>query len=403
MIKIVGKVNLKQLCNAKGRRLFKTFADYLDENVTEPEGEVYLSRLAEITKMYKYLLRTSDSPYLVASLVRTRQEPSSVTVYIETKKITVSGSVANMMKLINGILNDELKVETLCWDDFDLVDIIHGDNVTSPNIDWKKYGEEVDGPEFFMELLAKAVCKCKEVDIAHITAPWDSPAMGPWQPKTINAIFTAIAIEQEFRVKLRKLSLNFSQEYDGNGSMDYEIGNGNIRAAPGAPGLDANVFAEAVCKLEEVNFCDKAIDPTLEEAMFKKIQKTPKDQQILKSLQVRYVTTKPEILASAAVKLTNLQLQMAHSHHRHGRLGRETWQMFSPSQYDQCAQTKAILEKIYSTEDLQLRTLRISLSKRWYTSIDSFSSGYFPKKKMEMVEAKMEKVEIGEFWQIIDE
>ena len=90
--------------------------------------------------MYNYLLRTSDSPYLVASLVRTRQEPSSVTVHIETKKITVSGSVANMMKLINGILNDELKVETLCWDDFDLVDIDHGDNATYPNIDWKKYG-----------------------------------------------------------------------------------------------------------------------------------------------------------------------------------------------------------------------------------------------------------------------
>ena len=357
--------------------------------------------------MYNYLLRTSDSSYLVASLVRTRQEPSSVTVHIETKKITVSGSVANMMKLINGILNDELKVETLCWDDFDLVDIIHGDNVTSPNIDWKKYGDEVDGPEFFMELLAKAVCKCKEVDIAHITEPWDSPAMGPWQPKTINAIFTAIAIEQEFRVKLRKLTLNFSQKYDGNGSMDYEIGNYE---------LDANVFAEAVSKLEEVNFCDKAIDPTLEEAMFRKIQNTPKDQQILKSLQVRYVTTKPEILASAAVKLTNLQLQMAHSHHRHGRLGRETWQMFSPSQYDQVAQTKAILEKIYSAKDLQLRTLDISLSKRWYTSFDCWCpypglpagcfctarSCPYPKKKMEVVAAKLEKVEISELWQMLE-
>ena len=114
---------------------------------------------------------------------------------------------------------------------------------------------------------------------------------------------------------------------------------------------------------------------------------------------------------------------MAHSHHRHGRLGRETWQMFSPSQYDQCAQTKAILEKIYSTEaeDLQLRTLHVSLSKKWYTSIDCsciYLAGYikagwpypgctarscpYPKKKMEMVAAKMERVEIYELWQVLE-
>ena len=122
MSKFVGKVNLKQLYNPKVRNiLFKKFSDFLDENVTE--AEVYLSRLAEVTKIHKDLL-ISDSPYLVASLVRSRPE-NSVTVHIEVKKISVSGTVANMMKLIKyynnttttkyyyKILNDELKVETL--------------------------------------------------------------------------------------------------------------------------------------------------------------------------------------------------------------------------------------------------------------------------------------------------
>ena len=366
MSKFVGKVNLKQLCDPKvSNTLFKKFSDFLDENVTEAEG--YLSRLAEVTKIHKDL-PIVDFPYLVASLVRTRPKPC-VSVYIEIKKISVSGTVANMMKLINGILNDELKVETLCWDDFDLVNIDDGDDVTFPDIDWKQYGEEVEGPEFFMEPLAKAVCKCKEVVLMNSDGVGYS-TVGPWQPKIINAIFTALTTESKFNVSLRKLSLNFSP--------DYEIGSGNVHADSGAPGLEANVFAEAVCKLEEVNFCSMAICPTLEEALFQKIHDTPTDQQTLKSLQISYVTTKPKILAFAAVKLTNLELYMG------------DYKRFCPSHYDQCAQAKAILDKIHKVSQLQLRTLEVRLCEDFYKR----SKWSYPKKKMEMIEAKMEKVEI---------
>ena len=368
MSKFVGKVNLKQLYNPKVRNiLFKKFSDFLDENVTE--AEVYLSRLAEVTKIHKDS-PISDFPHLVTSLVRTRPE-NSVTVHIEVKKISVSGTVANMMKLINGILNDELKVETLCWINFDLVDIDDGDDVTFPDIDWKQYGEEVDGPEFFMEPLAKAVCKCKEVVLRNLEDVGCSN-VGPWQPKIINAIFRTIATEPEFKVSLRKLSLNFSP--------DYEIGSGNVRADSFAPGLEANVFAEAVCKLEAVNFCSMAISPALEEALFQKIQDNPIGQQTLKSLQIDYVTTKPKILASAAVKLINLELHMG------------DYKRFCPSHYDQCAQAKAILDRIYraNANELQLRTLEVRLYENCY----KMSKWFYPKKNMERIEAKMEKVEI---------
>ena len=113
-------------------------------------------------------------------------------------------------------------------------------------------------------------------------------------------------------------------------------------------------------------------------AMFLKIQDTPIGQQTLKSLQIDYVTTKPKILASAAVKLTNLILHMG------------DYKRFCPSHYDQCAQAKAILDKIHKVSQLQLKTLEVRLCEDFYKR----SKWSYPKKKMEMIEAKMEKVEI---------
>ena len=67
MSKFVGKVNLKQLYNPKVRNiLFKKFSDFLDENVTE--AEVYLSRLAEVTKIYRDLPISLSCPAATYSL-----------------------------------------------------------------------------------------------------------------------------------------------------------------------------------------------------------------------------------------------------------------------------------------------------------------------------------------------
>ena len=77
------------------------------------------------------------------------------------------------------------------------------------------------------------------------------------------------------------------------------------------------------------------------------------------------------------------------------------YKRFCPSHYDQCAQAKAILDRIYhaNAKKLKLRTLEVRLYENCYKR----SKWFYPKKNMEMIEAKMEKVEIGEFWQIIDE
>ena len=365
MIDKVGKVNLKQAINSDKDGLVEQFSSFLDKNGAK-------AKLADM-KMKMDLtsyLPLSTSPYLVLSLVR-KQTTSSFhvsNIHLDVKKISVEGSVVDKMILIEGILDKKVRTESLVWENFDLIGYDydeHGEN--GENVDWQEHREEADGPEFFIQPLVKAVLMCKEITLRNINQVRMGDA-GPWFPKIMNNIFTAIA--NESNLTLKKLVLNLDP--------DCEIGAGS-HLYLNKKGLDANIFAEAICKLEDVSFGNVAVQPELEEAMFKKIKSTPIKDLSMKSLQISYVTTKPQILACVAPKLVNVHLHMG------------DWKMYCSSDYDQCAQAKAILDRIHSAKRFQLETLEIDLHERYPRS-----KWCYPAMKIEEIKAKIKKIEISD-------
>ena len=65
--------------------------------------------------------------------------------------------------------------------------------------------------------------------------------------------------------------------------------------------------------------------------------------------------------------------------------------MYCSSDYDQCAQAKAILDRIHSAKRFQLETLEIDLHERYPRS-----KWCYPATKMEEIKAKIKKIEISD-------
>ena len=369
LIKFVGKVNLKQPCNSV---LIDEYAIYLKEN----------SIKADLTKVHE--ISNSLCPYfkslpdLVVSLVKSKNS-THVSTHLEVKDLGSGESAAGMAKMIERMSNGEVTVESLDLYDFDVTedefDYIRGENGARDICE--QFGKNVSGPEYFIGLLVKAVCMCKEVTLTNHGDP-----SGAYQPMVMNEILRAVAETPLSKLKLKKLEFNFW--------VDYELGvasNGGY----GSYGecLDANVFAAAVCKLEEVRFLGIPVDPELEEAMFKAIRDTPTESVVLKSLKISYVTTKAQILASAALKLVDLKLNFAS--HKYA----------VDNRHEQCSQAKAILDRIHKAKTLRLENLEIGLYDKIYhgeykTYYERRKSWSYPEFKMEEIKAKLKNLKIDD-------
>ena len=152
MFKLVGKVNLKQ---SYSLALIDEYAIYLKENSTTAD----LTNIQEIYASLSLLQSSSpslrfDSPTLVVSLIKSKNS-THVSTHLEVKNLAAchspgfgSESAEDIAKLMERLANGEVRVESLNLWDFDVTDdgefdIIYGE----------KFGEDVNGPELFIEYL----------------------------------------------------------------------------------------------------------------------------------------------------------------------------------------------------------------------------------------------------------
>ena len=336
---------------------------------------------ADLTKVQE--ISNSLCPYfkslpdLVVSLVKSKNS-THVSTHLEVKDLGSGDSAAGMAKIIERMSNGEVTVESLDLYDFDVTedefDYIRGENGARDICE--QFGKNVSGPEYFIGLLVKAVCMCKEVTLTNHGDP-----SGAYQPMVMNEILRAVAETPLSKLKLKKLEFNFW--------VDYELGvasNGGYGSYGDC--LNPNVFAAAVCKLEEVRFLGIPVDPELEEAMFKAIRDTPTESVVLKSLKISYVTTKAQILASAALKLVDLKLNFASHEYATGNI------------YEQCSQAKAILDRIHKAKNLRLENLEIGLyDKIYYWGCKTYGkrkSWSYPQVKIEEIKAKLKNLKIDD-------
>ena len=360
MIKFVGKVNLKQTYCSE---LIDQYAKYLEKNSAKAD-------LPNVQEIHASLSPFQSPPDLVVSLVKAK-ESVQVSTQLSVKKICRSDGAADMAKLIERLANGEVTVESLDLSEFDVTDdefdYIDGENGGEDICE--QFGKDVTGPDFFIELLAKAVCMCKEVTLENHGDPRGGE-VGPYQPKVMNEIMRAVAKTPASKLKLKKLEFNFC--------TDYELGVANNGGDVEGSNLDPNVFAAAVCKLEEVRFHGIPVDPELEEAMFKSIRDTPIKLLGLKSLQIGFITTKAQILASAALKLVDLEINMAC--HKYA----------AENRHEQCTQAKAILDRIHKAKTLRLEKLKIGLYDKIFHG--NYKTYYYKRKKWSYPQAKMEEI-----------
>ena len=372
LIKFVGKVNLKQPYNLV---LIDEYTIYLKENSIKAD-------LTEVQEVYASLCPYESLPNLVVSMVKSKNS-THVSTHLEVKDLGSGESAAEMAKMIERMANGEVTVESLDLYDFDVTDdefeYIRGEN--GAEYICEQFGKNVSGPEYFIELLVKAVCMCKEVTLTNRGDPRGGE-VGAYQPMVMNEILRGVAKTPSTKLKLKKLEFNFW--------VDYELGvasNGGYGSYGDC--LNANVFAAAVCKLEEVRFLGIPVDPELEEAMFKAIRDTPTESVVLKSLKIGFVTTKAQILASAALKLVDLKLNFASHKYAAG------------NRHEQCSQAKAILDRIHKAKTLRLENLEIGLYdkihhggyKTYYGKRKSWS---YPQVKMEEIKAKLKNLKIDD-------
>ena len=374
MFKLVGKVNLKQSYNLE---LIDEYAIYLKENSTTAD----LTNIQEIYASLSLLQAPGsriDPPTLVVSLIKSKNS-THVSTHLEVKNLAAchspgfgSESAEDIAKLMERLANGEVRVESLNLWDFDVTDDGEFDNIYG-----EKFGENVNGPELFIEYLVKAVCMCKEAKFCYQLDP------GPYQPKVMNEILRAVAKTPASKLKLKKLEFDFW--------TDYELGvahNGH-HGDIGGEGLDPEVFAAAVCKLEEVRFHGIPVHPRLEEEMFKVISDTPIESAVLKTLQIDCVTTEAQILASAALKLVDLEIKMSMQKYSSG------------NSHDQCSQATAILDRVHKSKTLRLENLKISLYDKiyhgsWKTEYYPRTKWSYPQVKKEEIKAKLKKLEIDD-------
>ena len=372
LIKFVGKVNLKQPYSLK---LIDEYDIYLKENSIEAD----LTNVQEMIRDPRYAFSFflfMPFPNLVVSLVKSKNS-THVSTHLEVKHIGSGENAAGLAKEIDKLANGEATVESLDLYDFDVIDdefeYINGENGAEDIC--VQFGKTVSGPEYFIELFVKVVCVCKEVTLTNHGNP-SRGEVGPYQPIVINEIMRAIANTPSSKLKLKKLEFDFW--------ADYELGDGNNGGY-----LDSHVFAAAVCKLEDVRFCGIPVAPELEEVMFKAIRDTPPNKVVLKSLKIGFVTTKAQILASAALKLVDLRLNFASHEYATG------------NRHEQCSQAKAILDRIHKAKTLRLENLEIGLYDKIYhgeykTYYERRKSWSYPEFKMEEIKAKLKNLKIDD-------
>ena len=125
--------------------------------------------------------------------------------------------------------------------------------------------------------------------------------------------------------------------------------------------------------------------------MFKAIRDTPTESVVLKSLKISYVTSKAQILASAALKLVDLKLNFAS--HKYA----------ADNRHEQCSQAKAILDRIHKAKTLRLENLEIGLYDKIHhggyllpTYYEKRKSWSYPEVKMEEIKAKLKNLKIDD-------
>ena len=157
LIKFVGKVNLKQPCNLV---LIDEYAIYLKENSIKAD----LTKVQEISNSLCPYFKSL--PDLVVSLVKSKNS-THVSTHLEVKDLGSGESAAGMAKIIERMSNGEVTVESLDLYDFDVTedefDYIRGENGARDICE--QFGKNVSGPEYFIGLLVKAVCMCREVTL----------------------------------------------------------------------------------------------------------------------------------------------------------------------------------------------------------------------------------------------
>ena len=123
--------------------------------------------------------------------------------------------------------------------------------------------------------------------------------------------------------------------------------------------------------------------------MFKVISDTPIESAVLKTLQIDCVTTEAQILASAALKLVDLEIKMSMQKYSSG------------NSHDQCSQATAILDRVHKSKTLRLENLKISLYDKiyhgsWKTEYYPRTKWSYPQVKKEEIKAKLKKLEIDD-------
>ena len=198
MIKFVGKVNLKQPCNLV---LIDEYAIYLKENSIKAD----LTKVQEISNSLCPYFKSL--PDLVVSLVKSKNS-THVSTHLEVKDLGSGESAAGMAKMIERVANGEVTVESLDLYDFDVTedefDYIRGENGARDICE--QFGKNVSGPEYFIGLLVKAVCMCKEVTLTKHGDP-RACEVGAYQPMVMNEILRAVAETPLSKLKLKKLLL----------------------------------------------------------------------------------------------------------------------------------------------------------------------------------------------------
>ena len=371
MFKLVGKVNLKQSYNLE---LIDQYAAYLKENSIKAD----LTAIHEIYDIdirlspFQYLEEEETPPILVGSLVKSKNS-TIVSTHIEVEKLTIcytpwSGvNVEDVAQIIKRLANGEIRVKSLHLSEFDVTDE-----------EFDIYGE--NGAEEFIESLVKAVCMCRDVELSY--GGEVGGEVGSYQPKVMNEIMRAVAKTPASKLQLKKLGFDFY--------TDYELGVAHAQCTHVAEErLCPEVFAAAVCKLEEVRFHEIPVHPWLEAKMFEAIGDTPVKSVVLKTLQIDCVTTNSQILAAAAVKLVNLEIKMSMQKYA------------SQNRCDQCIQARTILDRVHKAKTLRLENLKIGLYDRiyhgtWKTEYYPRAKWSYPQIKMEEIKAKLKKLEIDD-------